>query len=203
MSTEPPAVEPAAPSAHAVQLFDDARSRAGSAAAYLAEGWYRGETLLVVAAAVHWVGISEHLERRGVGVVAALASGRLTVRDVGATLDQFRSRDRIDASGFDRVVGGLVRELVAARRPLRIFGEMVDWLAGGGDFAAAEELERLWNGLARQVPFRLLCGYSAGTFGDPRSRASLRRICHAHDEVRTHPADLLGSFLLASTRPSR
>jgi hypothetical protein len=179
-----------------MQLFDDPQSRAQIVAAFLAEGWCEGDTLLVVASALHWVGITQRLDALGVPVEQALASGRLVVRDARATLDQFRRHERLDPARFDAVIGALVRSLVARGRRVRIFGEMVDLLAGGGDYEGAERLERLWNGLATQQPFVLLCGYAAATFGDPGSRAALRRICAAHGEIHTDPGDLLGSFLI-------
>ena len=188
----PASVEPR----HSAQLFDDRDSRAAAVSAFFATGWHAGDTLLIVASAFHWVAISQRLEALGVPVADAIDSGRLTVRDAGETLARFRHHERLDARCFDATVGGLVRTLAARGPRLRIFGEMVDLLAGSGDYAGAEELEELWNGLAQREPFVLFCGYSASTFGDPRSRAALRRICDAHEHVHTSPTDLLGSFLV-------
>jgi hypothetical protein len=189
-------VAPPVSGSHGLQLFDDAHSRTETVGTFLADGWREGDTLLVVASAVHWVGIAQRLDGLGVPVAMALSSGRLTVRDARVTLDQFRRHERLDPARFEAVIASLVRTLVARGRPVRVFGEMVDLLAGAGDYAGAEHLEQLWNGLAARYPFTLLCGYSAATFGDPRSRASLRSICAAHGQVRTDPADLLGSFLI-------
>jgi hypothetical protein len=195
-----PAVDssPAAPddARHTVQLFDDDASLAARVAAFAADGWHAGDTLLIVATAAHWAAIRPRLGALGIAVDEALASGRLLVRDARQTLDALRHNERLDAVRFDAAIGQLVRTLAARARPIRVFGEMVDLLAGAGDFASAEQLEALWNGLARQHPFRLLCGYAASTFGDPRSRGALRRICGAHEHVHLDPDDLLGSFLV-------
>jgi hypothetical protein len=185
---------------HSTQLFDDRDSRAAAVSAFLATGWRAGDTLLVVASAFHWVAISHRLEARGVPVVDAIESGRLVVRDAHQTLAGFLHHEQLDEHGFHATVGDLVRTLAARGPRVRIFGEMVDLLAGSGDYAGAEHLEALWNGLAEREPFVLFCGYSASTFGDPRSRAALRRICAAHEHVHTNPDDLLGSFLIDASR---
>jgi hypothetical protein len=136
----------------------------------------------------------------GLPVAEAIESGRLIVRDAWQTLGGLQWHERLDPVRFDVSVGRLVRTLVDRGRPLRIFGEMVDLLAGAGDHACAEQLEELWNGLARRHPFRLLCGYSAASFGNPRARGALRRMCDAHQHVRCDPADLLGGFLVDRAR---
>lgn len=181
---------------HIAQLFDDDASLAAGVAAFAAAGWQEGDALLVVATARHWAAIHPRLDALGIAVGPATASGRLVVRDARQTLEMLRHDERIDAVRFDACVASEVRTLAGRGRPIRVFGEMVDLLAGAGDFESAEQLEALWNGLAYRQPFRLLCGYTASTFGDPRSRGALRRICGAHEHVHTDPGDLLGSFLV-------
>ena len=186
----------AAVAQHTAQVFDDDTSLAAAVASYAAAGWLEGDSLVIVATVKHWAAIHSRLEAVGIAVGQAMASGRLIVRDARLMLDALRHDERIDAVRFDAGVASLVRTLAGRGRPVRIFGEMVDLLAGAGDYASAEQLEALWNGLAYRQPFRLLCGYSASTFGDPRSRDALRRICGAHEHVHTDPDDLLGSFLV-------
>jgi hypothetical protein len=196
-SHDSPAVPPSTDGAeHSVRLFDDDASLAAAVTSYVAGGWHEGDTLLVVATARHWAAIHPRLDAVGIAVGQAMASGRLIVRDARLLLETLRDNERIDAVRFDAGVASLVRTLSGRGRRIRIFGEMVDLLAGAGDYASAEQLEALWNGLAYRQPFRLLCGYSASTFGDPRSRDALRRICGAHDHVHSDPDDLLGSFLV-------
>jgi hypothetical protein len=173
---------------------------ATAVADYLHEGWQAGDTLLLVATAAHWTTIHQRLDLLGLPVAEAIASGRLIVRDAWQTLGGLQWHARLDPVRFDVAVGQLIRSLVERGRPLRIFGEMVDLLAGAGDYACAEQLEGLWNDLARHQPFRLLCGYSAATFGDPRTRGALRRLCDAHQQVHIDPADLLGAFLVDRAR---
>ncbi len=189
--------DPYAPeAAHSVQLFDEPGSLAAAVAAFLAAGWHAGDTLLVVATAEHWAASAAGLATLGVPVAEASDSGRLIIRDAKQTLDLFRPNERLDTARFEATVGRLVQSLVARGPRLRIFGEMVDLLAGAGEFDCAEQLEGLWNDLATRHPFVLMCGYTATAFGDPLSQDALRRICHAHQRVDADANDLLGTFLV-------
>jgi hypothetical protein len=186
---------------HLVQLFDDPESLAETVGRYLFEGWQAGETLLVVARPEHWARASQALALNGCPVDAAIASGQLVVRDAATTLAGFLRNGRPMPERFARTVARLVGDLVVQRRaPLRIYGEMVDILAAQGDLACVCEVEALWNELGSRHPFRLLCGYSSGHFGDARTAAKLREICEAHDRASAKPTDLLGSWLLADRR---
>jgi hypothetical protein len=98
---------------------------------------------------------------------------------------------------FAATVEALVEGQTAFRtRPVRIYGEMVDVLAAERQYNAALELEELWNDLAKRHRFTLLCGYTAGHFGDPHNAADLRHICAAHSMVTVDPEDVLASFLV-------
>lgn len=204
MASDPSVVPPPGTSArrHEAQIFDDKTSMATAVADYVDVGWQAGDTVLIVATAPHWASIRQRLETIGVPVAEAITSGRLIVRDAWQTLGGLQWQARLDAVRFDVSVGHLVRTLVERGRPLRIFGEIVDLLAGAGDFACAAQLEELWTGLAQRHPFQLLCGYSAASFGDPRTRVALRRLCDAHEQVHTDPGDVLGAFLVDRARQS-
>lgn len=184
---------------HVLQLFDAADSLSDAVAAFLADGFRRGDSLLVVATGAHWEAIAGRLDDHGIDAAAAIASGQLTRCDAREVLRRLMGGGRPDTGRFDASVGALVQRLAAAGKPLRIFGEMVDLLAAEGDYAGALRLEQLWNELAERYSFTLFCGYSAATFGDPRTSPSLASICRAHSSVRTDPCDVLASFILQQT----
>jgi hypothetical protein len=188
-------------SAHLVQLFDGTDSLAAAVAAFLAEGFDRGDSLLIVATSTHWTEIAAKLQARGIDTLAGIESGRFIVHDARELLNRLMAGCRADASRFDAAVGAVVRELAASGQPLRIYGEMVDLLAAQGDYAAALRLEQLWNDLAGRYSFTLFCGYSAASFGNPRTQPCLQSICRAHTAVRTDPRDVLASFIVQQTEP--
>ena len=185
---------------HLMQLFDSDESLADAVGAFLHEGLVRSETLLAAMDEQRWNAIAMRLSSWGAPVDEAMSSGQLTVCDAADTLRRFMRGNRPDPDLFESSVGALIRQLSASGAPLRIYGEMVNVLASQGEYRAAHELEELWNDLGRRSPFRLLCGYSAGHFGDPRMAGSLRRICRMHTQLLSSPQDVLGSFLLNAHR---
>jgi hypothetical protein len=186
-------------SEHVVQFFDGPESLGESVALFLADGYRAGETLLVVAKPHHVRAIAEPLRRFGHPVEDLVAKGRLTVLDAAAALRKFMRRGKPDAARFDEALGGLVREL-AARRRLRIYGEMVEILAEEANYRGADQLEALWNGLAERTPLKLFCGYSSAHFAAPNVGDALRSICDRHHQVHQNQTDLLGNWLLANRR---
>jgi hypothetical protein len=186
-------------SEHAVQLFDNAESLAESVMAFASEGWSTNCRVLLVLSQDSRRVLGLALRRRD--AEAAAADGRLIVKDAASAVSSFVSGGGIQPERFERTIGALVAELASRRRPLRIYGEMVDLMAAQGDYRGALQLENLWNDLSRRIPFTLLCGYSSNSFGDPRVALDLHRICRAHSHVRRSDRDPLAAFLLES--PSR
>jgi hypothetical protein len=120
----------------------------------------------------------------GCPVARARRNGLLTILNADTMLAGFMRDDRPDSVLFHKTVGTLVRTLLDRGEHLRIYGEMVDILAGQGNFQAAHHLEELWNELAECVSFTLLCGYSAGHFATDTSRETLAAICGQHTRIR-------------------
>jgi hypothetical protein len=180
---------------HTVRLFDTPASLADSLSSFVGEGLARGETVLVVIRPEHWALTLDRLGTRGWTVSRAVALGQLMVLDAADTLTACMAGGRPDGTAFDNSVGDLVRRL-ATGTTLRIYGEMVDLLAAKGDFRSAIALEELWNGLARQCSYSLLCGYAAVHFGNPRSTGALDLICRLHGLATTASGDDLSDFLV-------
>jgi MEDS: MEthanogen/methylotroph, DcmR Sensory domain len=185
-------------SEHLVQLFDDTESLAETVADFLFAGWVKGQTLLVVARPHGWAATLKQLLTLGCNVEEATATGRLLALDAATTLAGFSQNGLPRADLYQEQVGTLVRHLVANNPAgLRIYGEMVDILAAHGDYLAAEQLEGLWNDLAAECPFTLLCGYASANFADPRTDGALQAVCRSHSQATVKPTDLLGAWLLS------
>ena len=182
--------------AHMVQLFDSDRSAAEGVAQFVREGYWRSEQILVVISGERWNAVAMRLSALGCPIEDAMRFGRVVVRDVDETLKKFMVHDTLNRRLFAATVGALVQGQAAFERPLRIYGEMVDVLVSQGNYKAALELEGFWNDLATRHRFTLLCGYTAGHFGDPHNAADLHRICAAHSAVAVDPEDVLASFLV-------
>jgi hypothetical protein len=153
--------------------------------------------MICVASEERWYSIAMRLSALGQPADEALRFGTFVVRDSTATLGKFTRGGTISPRLFHATVGTLVAGMSASGRRVRIYGDMVDILTSQGEYAAALELEHLWNELTQRHGVSLLCGYTAGHFGDPRNGEDLCRICDAHDAVRSSPQDVLGSFLVS------
>jgi len=188
---------------HIVQLFDTDASLASAVASYFADGFQRGDTLLMVARQAHWRATAKRLAKRGVDVDQAIHGRRLIVLDAATTLGSFMRRGSVDTELFEEVVGSAVRQLAATGPCLRIYGEMVDLLAEEGNLDGALHLETLWNDLARRYSFTLLCGYASAHFTSRDTVEALKGICGAHSHLQRKSIDVLGNWILRNSRLER
>jgi anti-sigma regulatory factor (Ser/Thr protein kinase) len=157
-----------------VQFYDTDAELIARVVAYLGPA----ESAVVIATEAHRAALAEELP----------GSDHIVWLDAQATLERLMPAGELDPAAFADVVGGLIRELAAAGRPVRAFGEMVALLWQRGDVAGALELETLWNELLARVPFSLYCAYPSVTDAD-----DFARICHAHTAVEAtwdFPADV-------------
>ena len=184
---------------HLVQFFDTTDSMADTVSTFLAEGYRKGEYLLIVAKRRHRRAIAPRLRQR-TRLASRLPAERLTVFDAERMLARFMRSGLPDSVLFHRTVGEIVHRLaVASGRRLRIYGEMVEVLAEEGNFHAAQRLEELWNELAVRHSFMLLCGYAAAHFASSGAREALTGICRAHSHIRKSAADPLAQWILNGT----
>ena len=106
--------------------------------------------------------------------------------DARETLDTFMVGGRPDRAAF-REVGGAAIDRVcwfSGESVVRAYGEMVDVLLSSCNCDGAIQLELLWNELAQQYDFSLLCGYA---MGPSMKLAGRDEVCavhtHVHDPV--------------------
>ena len=144
---------------HAVHLYDTEAALTGRVLPFLVPVLQRGDAALVVATPVHRSMFAEGLAAAGLDVEQLRHAGRYVELDAEVTLASFFAGGVVDAGAFRAGVGRLIRDLVRRYGPVHIYGEMVARLWGRGDADAAIALERTWNELAAQLPFRLLCAY--------------------------------------------
>jgi hypothetical protein len=178
-----------APAQHAVQVYRELDELTESVALYLAAGFDSDEPAVVIATPEHWDAFAARLESLGWHTAPLELSGQLTVKDARATLETFLVDGMPSPVAFEHVVGKLLdhtTERVPGRR-IRAFGEMVDLLREDGNLDGAFALEALWNGLAVQRDFSLLCGYQVDVFDRTSQVSLLPEICRAHSHV--HAAD--------------
>jgi hypothetical protein len=171
--------------AHVVQVYGDERELAGSVAAYLAEGFERAQPAIALTTPAHRPALLSELDGLGWSAPPLEDEGLLTFADAEATLASFLEGSGPSETRFHTVIGRLLA-FVEARHPgrhVRLFGEMVDLLAGRGRHGAALELEKLGDHLAHRRGFSLLCTYRLDVFDPDVQRAVLPGIWRAHEHV--------------------
>jgi PAS domain S-box-containing protein len=171
-------VEAAWPHHHAVQFYEDKQFLVERVAEFLAEGSRRGEPCIVIATADHTAAFSERLRTLGCN------PDGVTFLDARATVDQFLDGRVPDEARFRHVIGSAMDRLGGSKRHLRAYGEMVDLLWRDGEPDAAIRLEELWNGLANDYSFALLCSYPMGNFDKAADGKRFDAMCAAHSIVR-------------------
>jgi hypothetical protein len=159
------AIPPAHDHHHSVKFYGNDESLFVTVASFLAPGVVAGQPAIVVATADHREGILAQLTAQFVDVEHAQATGDLVVVDANEALGWFMVDGDPDQGRFQHSLGSLIAKTIGGRHTIvRAYGEMVDVLWKDGMPEAAIRLEILWNQLATQYGFALLCGYSMGSF---------------------------------------
>jgi len=169
---------------HGVQVYEDAGDLADSVAAYLVAGFERDQPAVLVATPEHLSLFGERLATRGWELGEAESAGLLVVADAEETLAGILGPHGLDRGRFERAVADMLHRVQG--RPgvqARLFGEMVDVLCRRGDVDTADELERLWNDVARAHQISLLCGYRLDIFDPQLQLETLPHICREHSHV--------------------
>jgi signal transduction histidine kinase len=167
-------VHPAAPPVvpvglgHRVQFFETDEFLVGAIADFLAGGLTSGQPLVVIATGDR-----------------ATRNGQLAMFDARATLDAFMQGAVPDVSRFKTVIGDAItgRATRQPSEPVRVYGEMVDLLWRDGNTEGALQLEDLWNDLANDFAFSLLCAYAMGNFYRATDAEHFREVCRRHSHV--------------------
>jgi MEDS: MEthanogen/methylotroph, DcmR Sensory domain len=167
---------------HIVQFYEDDSSIIENVSFLAAKALAAGDSTVLVATEFHLERIRERLRSYALNLDALNESGRFLAVDAAETLARFMVGGHPDATKFDDVVGGVIRN--AARQSANsfvfAFGEMVALLCAADNPGAAIRLEQLWNSLAERHRFSLYCAYSLGCLGRNPEADDLIKICAEH-----------------------
>src|ERR1700737_4219736 len=169
---------------HAVQFYGNDDNLCNTVAGFLAQGFVAPHPAIIIATPTHTISILEQLKARLIDADKAQRTGHLIVIHAHQTLDRFMDGDMPDAHRFEDTIGTLVADVLNDRSGptmIRAYGEMVDVLWKDGKAEAAIRLEMLWNKLANQHGFALLCGYAMGNFF--KQTALFEEVCRQHTHV--------------------
>ena len=112
------------------------------------------------------------------------AASRIVFVDVEEAVSQFMAGTRVDPVRVERGFTNLIARVRGADdAPVWIYGEMADVLCRQGNYAAAENLEELWNAHFPEPAFKVLCGYAIEDFDHDAQAQTFRAICRQHTYV--------------------
>ena len=171
---------------HAVCFYKDSSSLARTVARFIGEGLAASQSAVIVATAPHGHFIRDQLTAMGVDSQERIEQGELLMFDADEVLNQLMVGDRPDPERFEDTINPIVAQAAGSRkRPVRIYGEMVDLLWSRGREDAALSLEILWHQLIAGRKCSLLCGYSSGVC----QGEGFNTICDRHSHVMPpHPS---------------
>jgi len=176
----------AGPRDHVVLFYQEAhndRELTERAGEYLLAGFCADEAAIVVCTWEHQLSFARYLVRAGVDLAAARACGSYVELDANDIIDTAVVDSQADPASFWAELTPVIRRVTESGHPVRIFGEMVALLWDAGQVSAAIEVEAMWNELAAQFPFSLLCAYPARSVAGSGQLDQLTEVCRAHSAV--------------------
>jgi KaiC/GvpD/RAD55 family RecA-like ATPase len=156
---------------------------AGRASAYLLEALRAGGAAIVIASPEHRRAVRARLAQAGTDVAAAEAAGAFVTLDALETMLRCMVADWPDPASFWREISPLIRRATEAFKPVHVVGEMVALLWDSGEVNAGIEVEAMWNEMAAQYPFSLLCAYPVPSVSDDDYQDCLAEVCHVHSSA--------------------
>jgi len=168
---------------HLVEFYETDAFLVDTVCTFAAPALRGPDAAIVVATATHRRMFERALAEAGVDVRAALRDGRYVALDARDVLSRFMVDGAPDPGRFRATIGAIMDDASEGGRRMRVYGEMVALLYDDGDVASALALEDLWNDLAGDRSFTLLCAYPLSAFDDPASADAFRRICEQHTKV--------------------
>ena len=172
---------------HLVQFYQDDNFLIDTVSGFVGSALTTGDAAILIATAAHRQGVEQVLRKRGLDVSQAARQGRFFALDATETLsklmvDGFPSEER-----FRKVIGDTLVQAASSvageRRRVAAFGEMVNILWATGNYEGALRLEQLWNRLAEEHSFSLLCAYPIAGFNSAKHSETFLKICSEHSVV--------------------
>jgi KaiC/GvpD/RAD55 family RecA-like ATPase len=167
-----------------VQLYTKDKFLLASLCQFVRKAVDNGESAILVVSKSHRQELVKRLHACGDDVIASLENKRCIILDASNTLAKFMEDDTPNAQKFASILGPLINaaQLKSGGKNVAVFGEMVAILWSKKKFAAALQLEELWNDLAKTHSFYLRCAYRATSFQDEHSEL-YEAVCARHSAV--------------------
>lgn len=172
---------------HVVQFYQDDKFLIDSVSGFIGSALAAGDATVLIATPAHLQGVEQVLRKRGLEIGQAVRQRRFFALDATETLAKVMVEGLPDEKLFRKVIGGTLAKAAASvageRRRTAAFGEMVNILWATGNYEGALRLEQLWNQLANDHSFSLLCAYPIAGFNSAKHTDTFLKICSEHSAV--------------------
>lgn len=169
---------------HRVEFYATDAILVDAIADFIGPALREGDAAIIVATPEHRERLAGAIRAEGIDLEGAVEGGRYVALDAAELLSAFMVGGSPDPVRFRAAINPLMERAGAHGREVRVFGEMVALLWSDGDVSSTIELEDLWNDLATEREFTLLCAYPTHAFDDETATA-FRKICSQHSAVGT------------------
>jgi PAS domain S-box-containing protein len=172
---------------HVVQLYTDDGFLIDVLSRFIGGALAVGDATVVLATASHRIELERRLSSRGLDTTKAALQGRYVALDASETLPRVMVNGLVDEARFNAIVGGVLNQAKNATHGkdcrIAVFGELVALLWAEGKPQEAIRVEQLWNDLAKNYSFSLLCAYPITGFDNERHIEPFLKMCGAHSGV--------------------
>ena len=167
---------------HLVEFYESDEFLVRSVTDYLLAALREDDAAIAIATPEHLGRFATVIEAAGIDVDGAIREHRYQPIDARELLAHLTVDGSPERERFRATVGPLLERAAHGTREVRVYGELVALLLERGDAAATIAVEDMWNDLARDHRFELLCGYPLKAFNND-ARGPFRRICERHTAV--------------------
>ena len=173
------------PNGHIVQLYQDADFYGEAISHFAAEGFVRGESVIIVATAPNWANISGRLIRKGFVPAELFRQGQLVLLDAEETLPKFLVADMPDAKTFKDLAGATIEQARAGGQFPRVrwWGEMVNLLYVAGNQRGSTRLEELFDDVAHEQSVAIFCSFLMDKYDPTIYDRAFGDVCRTHAHV--------------------
>jgi hypothetical protein len=174
---------------HIVQLYQDDAFYGEAISHFAAEGFARGESIILVATQPHWQNICGRLRGKGFDTEALFRDGQLTLLDADDTLPKFMASNLPDGDIFKPLARQAIHKARAGGKFPRVrwWGEMVNCLYVDGNVKGSNRLEEYFDEVAHEENIAIFCSFLMDKFDPKIYEEAFSNVCRTHSHV--IPAD--------------
>ncbi len=169
---------------HLAGFYSDEQRMLNDLTLFIGPSLGTGNAAIVIATESHRDSLLTRLQAYGVDMSVAIEQGRYVALDAADTLSSVMADAMLDASKFMKAFSTLIGTMRTAKHPrIAVCGECAHILWSQGNTAAAMEMEKLGNKLAKSFGVNILCAYSLGNRRQEMDTRTLQQISAEHSVV--------------------